>query len=142
MDLTVDLSELVAFANALSKTERFETAVMTATQNIARELHKELLKRTPVDTGNLRKMWSAGDNLMFYVDRVEGGFQVTLVNSAQRADGYKYGWVVNYGHATPNGGWVMGRFFVENSIAAVEEKSKEIIMKELRKWFKGCIHGK
>ena len=23
-----------------------------------------------------------------------------------------------------------------------EEKSKEIIMKELRKWFKGCIHGK
>ena len=137
-----DFSEFYEFAEKLENDNTIETAYMTATRNIAKALHGYLLQLTPVDTGNLRKMWSAGDNLMFYVDRVEGGFQVTLVNAAQRADGYKYGWVVNYGHTTPNGGWVMGRFFVENSVAAVEEKSKEIIMKELRKWFKGCIHGK
>lgn len=142
MKVEYDFTGFDLLARALGQTETFETAIMTATQNIARVLHDEVLKRTPVETGNLRKMWSAGNNLLFDVKKEADGYTVTLINTAQDSMGYKYGWVVNYGHHTPNGGWVMGRFFVENSIAATEDQSKPIIQKELQKWFKRCLNGK
>jgi hypothetical protein len=137
MKVQFDFSELNAFAENLKDSYKIETTLMTATQNIARVLHQHLLEQTPVKTGNLRKMWSAGDNLLFTVDRVDGGFQVTLINSARAnsKDGFMYGIAVNDGHKTPNGGWVMGRFFVENSIDLTYPKVEQIIMKELEKWW-------
>lgn len=141
MKVEIDNSMLVNFAKRLGEYEQFETALMTATQEIAKVLHKELLKRSPIDTGNLRKMWSAGDNLKFYVDRVANGFEVTLVNEARNDKGYKYPWVVNYGHNSANG-WVMGQFFVENSVLATEAVAKKKIREELTKWFRYCVNGK
>ena len=139
MKLEIDFSEFYKFADNLVDFHELETALMTATQNIARVLHQNLIELTPVRTGNLRKMWSAGDNLLFTVDRVQGGFQVTLINEA-RADheaGVMYGILVNDGHHTVSGGWVMGRFFVEDSITMTEKSSDldRIIMKELEKWW-------
>ena len=121
--------------------EVFETAIMTATQEIARELHKALLKNTPIKTGNLRTMWSAGDNLMFNVERVGNGFEVTLVNNAQDDKGFKYGRAVNYGHKTPSGGWVAGRFFVEASEAQTEPLCYNIVQRNLRKYFRRWLSG-
>lgn len=140
MNVDIDITEFTNFSRRLVDYERFETALMTATQKIARFLHKELLKRSPVDTGNLRKMWSAGDNLKFYVDRKGDGFEVTLINEARNGDGYKYPWVVNYGHNS-SGGWVMGQFFVENSILATSDVAEKYIRKELTKWFRYCVNG-
>lgn len=135
-----------AVQKALSKLneEVFETAIMTATQEIARELHKALLQNTPVRTGNLRKMWSAGENLMFNVERVNGGFEVTLINDARAnsADGFAYAKAVEYGHKTPNGGWVAGRFFLKNSELQTEPKCYDIINKNLKKYFKRWLSGK
>ena len=136
MRVQFDFSELNEFVGNLKDPHRLETTLMTATQNIARVLHQHLLEQTPVDTGNLRKMWSAGENLRFTVERVNGGFEVTLINTAQNQNGEKYGVWVNDGHRTPNGaGWVMGRFFVENSIDLTYPKVERIIMKELEKWW-------
>lgn len=131
-----DFSELVQFADRLQDGYSLDTAMMTATQNIARVLHKYLLNQTPVDTGNLRKMWSAGNNLLFTVETVDGGYQVTLINLAQNNNGFRYGLAVNDGHKAPNGsGWVMGRFFVENSILQTTQQVEQIILKELQKWW-------
>lgn len=131
-----DFSELVQFAGRLQDGYAFDTAMMTATQNIARVLHQYLLTNTPIDTGNLRKMWSAGDNLRFTVEPVNGGYQVTLINLAQNPKGFRYGLAVNDGHKMPYGsGWVMGRFFVEKSILQTEPKVEQIIMRELQKWW-------
>lgn len=131
-----DFKELTEFAGRLQEGYSLETALMTATQNIARVLHKYLLARTPIDTGNLRKMWSAGDNLRFTVVPVAGGYQVTLINTAQNEKGFKYGLAVNDGHKTSfGGGWVMGRFFVETAILQTEPQVERIIMRELRKWW-------
>ena len=131
-----DFSELVLFAGRLENGYMFDTAMMTATQNIAKVLHQYLLGHTPVDTGNLRKMWSAGDNLQFTVVPVEGGYQVTLINVAQNDKGFRYGLAVNDGHKKPGGsGWVMGRFFVEKSILQTTQQVEQIIMKELQKWW-------
>lgn len=141
MKIEVDITEFTKFNKRLRDYERFETALMTASKKIAQVLHKELLKRSPIDTGNLRKMWSAGDNLMFYVERKGNGYEVTLVNEARNEHGYKYPWVVNYGHNSSKG-WVDGKFFVEKSIAASEKVAEKYIRKELTKWFKWCINGK
>ena len=140
MKLEWNFKELTNFANNLKDTYELETALMTATQNVARVLHDRLLMNTPIDTGNLRKMWSAGDNLYFTVEDVDGGYQVTFINEAKN-NGFMYGVAVNDGHRTPDGsGWVMGRFFVEKSIIQVgsSQQLESIIMRELNKWWKGC----
>ena len=145
MGLIWDISELLEFADNLQDTHDLETSLMTATQKVARVLHSYLLELTPVDTGNLRKMWSAGDNLLFQVERVEGGLEVTFINEAinkrnlseKYPEGFKYGLAVNDGHSTASGGWVMGRFFVENSIDLTKGQLDNLIMTELRKWWKG-----
>lgn len=141
MKFTADFTKVNQFFDRLKSEEEIETTLMTITQNIARELHENLLKLTPVKTGNLRKSWSNGDNLMFLVDKVKNGYEVTLVNKAQRLNGYKYGVAVNDGHSTVDGGWVMGRFFVENSITLTEQQVQDIANKELEKWFKRCLNG-
>lgn len=131
-----DFSEWVNFANNLESGYGFDTAMMTATQQIARVLHRYLLAHTPVDTGNLRKMWSAGDNLAFTVEPMKNGYQVTLINTAQNEKGEQYGRWVNDGHKKPKGnGWVMGRFFVEKSIIQTTDQTEQIIMNELQKWW-------
>ena len=140
MKIEFDFSELYDFADRLNDTYNFETNLMTATQNIARVLHNNLLEQTPIVTGNLRKMWSAGDNLLFTVEKTNGGYEVTLINTARRdsEDGFMYGTAVNDGHRTPGGsGWVMGRFFVENSIDLTYPKVQKIVMAELKKWWSG-----
>ena len=143
MKIKWDLHELVEFSERLNDYHEFETYIMTATQEIARVYHQALITRTPVKTGNLRKMWSAGDNLLFTVEKVEGGYQVTLENEAENEKGYKYGQVVNDGHFNPSAGyWTRGRFFIENSIAYTEEQVKQIISKELQKWLEWCVDGK
>ena len=142
MKIKWDLHELVEFGERLNDYHQFETYIMTATQEIARVYHQALITRTPVLTGNLRKMWSAGDNLLFAVVKVEGGYQVTLENEAKNEHGYKYGQVVNDGHYTRKGNWVQGRFFIENSIAHTEEQIDQIISKELQKWLEWCVSGK
>ena len=138
MKLQWDFSELTEFTNRLVDRYEFDSTIMTATQKVARVLHQHLLELTPIDTGNLRKMWSAGDNLKFTVCEVNNGFEVTFVNTARAntADGFMYGLAVNDGHKKPDGvGWVMGRFFVEKSILQTEQQAEQIIMNELKKWW-------
>ena len=132
MKMQYDFSELVEFGNRLADTYSMETALMTATQNIARVLHKILLSRTPIKTGNLRKMWSAGENLAFTVEKFGYGYRVTLINRAQNDKGFKYGIVVNDGSPSRN---IVGRFFVEASIALTLPQVEQIVMQELRKWW-------
>lgn len=143
MKIKWDFHEFTDFAENLADKHRLDTTLMSATREVARVLHKYLLIQTPVKTGNLRKMWSAGDNLFFTVETLPNGYQVTFVNTARAnsADGFMYGLAVNDGHKTPNGeGWVMGRFFVEKAILQTENGTQieQIIMNELQKWWEGC----
>ena len=145
MKLKWDAKELTNFGKRLTTSSyEFETKLMTITKEIAKVLHDNILMNTPIDTGNLRKMWSAGDNLKFTVEKVKGGYRVTLINMAQNEYGFKYGLAVNDGHRTPTGGWVMGRFFVENSIIMTQNsyQLQKIIYKELDKWIGWCVNGK
>ena len=150
MKLNCDFSEVIDFAQRLSNTHDLDTHLMNATKTIAKVLHQRLLENTPIKTGNLRKMWSAGDNLLFTVNKVDNRYEVVLINKARsgkdaitddESTGFMYGVAVNDGHGTPTGGWVMGRFFVERSIVQSEVAVKPVIQRELKKWFEGCVNG-
>ena len=157
MKVIWDFDNLFAFGERLSEYENFETAVMTAPQEIAKALHRSLLTRTPVVTGNLRSGWSKGENLAFRVTKVKRGYVVELSNDVDYAN-----WV-NYGHHSYNqyGGpyevknrtvkyyqgnsgktYVYGHFFLEKSILDVEDQVEQIIYKELQKWLEWCVNGK
>ena len=149
MKLDIDCSELTQFAKEMQRQYDIETALMTATRRIAEVLHKEIVKRTPIDTGNLRKMWSAGDNLSFTVTPKGNGYEVVLINEAvnkqnvsysqirDSGNGFMYGVAVNDGHRAPNGKWVMGRFFVQASIIKLTNSTQleRILYSELQKWW-------
>lgn len=135
-----DISELTDFGEYVSDYSDIEPALMGATREIAKVLHRYLLIQTPVQTGNLRKMWSAGDNLRFTVEKAADGYFVTFINEARAKseNGFMYGAAVNDGHKTPNGGgWVMGRFFVEKAMLQTVHSSEieRIICNELQKWW-------
>lgn len=137
MQIDFDFSEFEKFADNLVIDYELDTGFMTATQEIAKVLHSYLIELTPVKTGNLRKMWSAGDNLAFTVEKVEGGYEVTLINEAKNERGYHYGVDVNDGHPSRSGGWVVGRFFVDDAIDFTDEYYIEpMIARELQKWWR------
>ena len=140
MKIEWDFKELADFSYHISDYYTLENTLMTIIQEVARVLHQYLLIQTPVKTGNLRKMWSAGDNLKFTVVPVGTGYEVTFINEARAnsKDGFMYGLAVNDGHKTPGGGgWVMGRFFVEKAILQTSSSSQieQIIMNEVQKWW-------
>ena len=134
MKFNFDFSELKKFSVGLGGYPK-TTTLMTIAQNIARVLHENLLETTPVVTGNLRKMWSAGDNLLFTVERIGNFFEVVLINEARAdsKDGYMYGVAVNDGLPSRN---IIGRFFVENAMDLTIPRIEEIVMRELRRWLR------
>lgn len=155
MKMKWDAKELIEFGNRIADEHEFESKLMTITQDVARALHEALKTNTPVLTGNLRKMWSTQENLSFTVKKVGKGYEVELVNEARNTvdmglyrsspnspNGYMYGTAVNDGHYSRGGGWVRGRFFVENSILDTEEKLNSLVMQELEKWIRWCMSGK
>lgn len=156
------LPRLKRFNDKIRVGYEYNTAIMTAAQTIARVFHKYVLPLTPIDTGNLRKMWSAGTNLQFTVTPVGNGYQVTLYNMAYNAESNAfYANYVNDGHRQHvgqfvsgyfEGGkfrydrnsktgvllkqpWVKGSFFVEKAMAQTKPQLERIVYKELQKWW-------
>lgn len=155
-----EYEDLINFAEALDNYEQYESYMMMAAQELAKALHRMLLLRTPVVTGQLRSGWNKGDNLAFNIRRENGGFYVTLTNYTEYAKS------VNDGHYSYNqfnkGGdpyvvrnrtpkiydiegsnksdtYVFGHFFVEKALIDVETVDLErIIYDKLDDWFGWC----
>ena len=80
-----------------------------------------LASATPVDTGLTASSWryeieEKGDiiTISFHNDNVNNGVNIALI--------------LNYGHATGNGGWVEGRNYIDPAIQPIFDK----IIKEFR----------
>lgn len=144
MELKWDFSEFTEFAERLQDFSNFDKFAQQITKEIADTLREALFRNTPVLTGNLAASWGGKENYSFTVKKFDYGYSVTLYNRAMnnkspKYPNFKYGLAVNDGHRTPNGGWVMGRFFVEKSIIQTAESNEleSIVMREIQKWWKG-----
>ena len=134
----VDVKELKAFRDRLDSLAG-KTGLDAFYRQAAKELAARLLtmvkKRTPVDTGTLRRGWTIGE-----VKAVEGGYEVEVLNPTEYAS------YVEFGHRTrlnPEGGrgWVKGRFMLQISSDELEAMAPKILERKLKKFLSQAVNG-
>ena len=134
----LDIKELKAFRDRLDglagKTD-LDAFYRQAAQELAARLLAMVKKRTPVDTGALRRGWTIGE-----VKAVEGGYEVEVLNPTEYAS------YVEFGHRTrlsPEGGrgWVKGRFMLQISSDELEAMAPKILERKLKKFLSQAVNG-
>lgn len=124
----VDIKQLKALRARLEKLEH-SAARQTLCEDCAKALAARLLslvkKRTPVDTGHLRRNWAATT-----VEKHGDTYTVTVFNPVEYAP------YVEYGHRTPGGGFVKGQFMLTLSEQELERIAPGILEKKLEAFLK------
>lgn len=86
-----------------------------------------LSKATPVDSGKTAESWS------YEIHWSKGSFQINWTNSNMAERGMPVVILIQYGHATKNGGFVLGRDFINPTIAPIFDKIANEAWKEVTK---------
>lgn len=159
MQVEFDFRELTELANRLSNFGKFEQSLERIAKDISKALLKQIKSLTPVDEYDLINGWEGNK---FAVVKKENGFEVLIINKTPYAlyvnDGHKaynqYGGPypiknrrqVRIPHKWQEGDstyYVFGHFFVERGMVKLTNthEIESIIMRELEKWWEGCING-
>ena len=85
-----------------------------------------LASATPVESGLTAKSW------YYKIERKDGSTTITFCNSNIQ-NGVPIAIVLQYGHATRNGGWVEGRDYINPAIQPIFDKIAENAWKEVTK---------
>lgn len=149
-----DYHQIKTLRDNLSKLENEEAAFM---ESCAKELAARLLalaiRRTPKDTGALKRGWttqqsgSGADDLKTgsakqYADTMKvhhygDTYVIEVINPIEHAS------YVEYGHRTrDHQGWVPGKFMMTISEKEIQAAAPRILEKKLNKWLEGCMNGK
>lgn len=163
-----DFEQLKAFQNRLdrlSKTELDRFCRDMAKELAARMLQKAI-KRTPVDTGTLRRGWTGGKNNMsakgnvigvrgktgaaagLTITEKDGNYEIVVSNSVLYASYVEYGhrrkpgiYLPKYGKCT-TAGWTPGQFMMSVSARQLESQAPKLIEKKLQAHLRRCLNGK
>lgn len=81
---------------------------------------------TPVDTGLTANSWS------YKIERNNGVVSITF-NNANIQNGVPIAIILQYGHATRNGGWVEGRDYINPAIQPIFDKIANDAWREVTK---------
>lgn len=94
---------------------------------MALRAERRIKKRTPVDTGELRRGWEVGE-----VQKVGDKYIVEIINPVEYAS------FVEYGHRTgpDRRKWVEGRFMMTISMQEIERELPRYLERRLLKWLK------
>lgn len=114
-----------------SKTVRFltNTKKQTYLRNLdrfGREGVAALSRATPVDTGKTADSWS-------YEITQGKGYAVLSFLNKNIQNGVPIAIILQYGHATKNGGWIEGRDYINPAIRPVFDKIAEEAWKEVKR---------
>ena len=125
------IKELKRFAKMLNS----EKEIIRKSVNELGQKHlANIIKRTPVDSGELRKSW------ITEVREIADGYEVTISTNVLYAP------YVNYGHRQEVGRfvkaigkrlkqpWVEGSFFIQRAEAQTVKSIEKVVAKHLRKW--------
>ena len=114
-------------ADAAGKDAFYESAV----RELAARLLTLVKKRTPVQTGTLRRGWTVGE-----LKKSEGGYEIEVI------DPIEYASYVEFGHRTRGGkGWVPGRFMMTVSASELEGMAPAILQRKLNAYLKEALDG-
>ena len=116
-----DFSKLNSF---LAKAK--EKIKLSDLDRYGREGVSALASATPVDTGKTADSWS--------YEITRSGDRVSLsFNNSNIQNGVPIAIILQYGHATRNGGWVQGRDYINPAIRPIFDKIAEEAWKEVSK---------
>lgn len=114
-----------------SKLNRFlerakETVRLGDLDRYGREGVAALASATPVDSGKTASSW------YYEITRTKGGVAISFKNSNINK-GVPIAIILQYGHATRNGGWVQGRDYINPAIRPIFDKLANDAWKEVKK---------
>lgn len=137
--MSADYRQLEEFKRKLQELERsqIDEFMDSCCKELAARLLAKVIRRTPVDSGYLRRGWTAGrnQNAKAYVNSLSvtnhgSTYEITISNPVE------YCPYVEYGHRTRGSGWVDGKFMLTISSDEIKASSQEILTKKLRKFMK------
>ncbi|WP_085829390.1 HK97 gp10 family phage protein [Clostridium massiliodielmoense] len=93
---------------------------------------RKIKKRTPVDSGHLRRNWQVGN-----VEKRGNAYLVEIFNNTEYAS------FVEYGHRTRNhNGWVEGRFMATISMQEIERKLPKFLERKQLELLNQILNGR
>lgn len=119
----------VRHKGSFSKTIRYFTRVKEAVRvsdldRFGKEGVAALASATPIDSGETASQW--------YYEIRRGSESTTITfNNSNIQNGVPIAIILQYGHATRNGGWVQGRDYINPAIQPVFDKIAENAWKEV-----------
>ena len=118
------------------ETEKEQLMIDTIKELTARLLRK-VIKRTPSDTGNLRRNWTVSD-----VRKNGGNYEIEVSNSTEYASYVEFGHRQTPGRFVPAIGkrlkksWVKGKFMLTISEDELKRQAPAVIEKKITEWLK------
>jgi len=131
-----DFSEFEKLAKTFKKAldERvIERFIQDFLLEMAYRAERKIKKRTPVDTGELRRNWQVGR-----VERRGNAYQVEIFNNTH------YAQFVEYGHRTGADltKWVEGRFMMTISMQEIERELPRYLEKRMIELLDNIMNGR
>ena len=115
------------FSSLTSFLQRAKGKIKTSTlDKYGREGVRALRKATPTDTGLTAKSWS------YRIVDEDGVLTIAFENSNIQ-NGVPIALIIQYGHATRNGGYVQGRDYINPAIQPIFDKILNDVWKEVHK---------
>ena len=136
--MSADYKQLTQFHDQIDKlnNEQLEQFLESCCKELAARLLAKVIKRTPSDTGVLRRGWTAGKSASAFANNLEivkvgSKYNIYITNPVEYAS------YVEYGHRTRNHkGWVLGKFMLTISENELHNVSDAILQKKLNKFIK------
>jgi len=141
-----DFKEFKKFADMFNKTldERvIERFIRDFLLEMAYRSERKIKKRTPVDTGNLRRNWRVGN-----VQRHGNAYVVEIYNNTDYASYVEYGHRQEVGRYVPAIGkrlvqpWVEGRFMMTVSMQEIERELPKYLEKRMTEFLDNIMNGR
>lgn len=115
------------FSNLTRFLERAKEAVhLGDLDKYGREGVAALASATPVDTGLTANSWR------YEIEQKKGSVSISFYNTNIQ-NGVPIAIILQYGHATRNGGWVQGRDYINPAIQPIFDKITDEAWKEVTK---------
>ena len=116
-----DFKKLTRFLEKAKETVRLGNLDKYGREGVA-----ALSSATPVDTGTTANSW-------YYEIENKNGRATLSFNNRNIQNGVPIAIIIQYGHATGNGGWVQGRDYINPAIQPIFDRIADDIWKEVKK---------
>lgn len=146
--IELDVSELLEYRDRLMEEYHREQMLYELAREMMEKVREVAKELTPIDTGNLRKNWSHGENL--FLDVVKNGnvYTVSIENKAYNARGGNkeenrfYASFVEEGYHSTSGRWIPGHWMMKTGEEEAERKAQRMFNAIVKDWVRWLDGGK